>query len=123
MLERAHAFQAISQQHWMLEPTSPVLTRNLEIIQRYRRNYERDADRAYKNLSQLQADRILRAETNQMLQSELKTQLAVPPAANMQQLLSDKNRKSGPTALAARIPMEAEIRLQRNEANPRSTWP
>ena len=117
MLERAQTFEAISQEHWIKDPASPVLTRNLETIQRYRRNYERDADRAYKNLSNLQAERILRAETNNTLQSELNTQLAVPPAANMQQLLSNKNRKAGPTALAARIVIEDAIRNQPNEAN------
>jgi hypothetical protein len=118
MLERAQAFEAISQEHWMQNPTSPTLTRNMEIIQRYRRNYERDADRAYKNLANLQAQRILRAETNNTLQSELNTTLRVPPAANMHMLLSTKNRQAGPTALAARIVIEAENRTSRNEANP-----
>jgi len=129
MLERAQTFEAISQEHWIKDPTSPVLTRNLETIQRYRQNYERDADRAYKNLSLLQAERILRAETNNTLQSELNTELTVPPAANMQELLSNKNRKAGPTALAARIIIEAALREQssretsnsRNEANFKTT--
>jgi hypothetical protein len=118
MIERAQAFEAISQEHWMQNPTSPTLTRNLETLQRYRRNYERDADRAYKNLSDLQAQRILRAETNSTLQNELNTQLTLPPAANMTHLLAVKNRQSGPTALAARVLIEAEQRKQRNEANP-----
>jgi hypothetical protein len=112
MLERAQTFEALSQEHWMQNPTCPVLTRNMESIQRYRRNYERDADRAYKNLANLQAERILRAETNNTLQSELNTTLNVPPAANMQKLLSTKNRQSGPTALAARIIIEADLRQQ-----------
>jgi hypothetical protein len=114
MLERAQTFEALSQEHWMQNPTCPVLTRNMESIQRYRRNYERDADRAYKNLANLQSERILRAETNNTLQSELNTTLSVPPAANLQKLLSTKNRQSGPTALAARIIIEADLRHQNN---------
>jgi hypothetical protein len=116
MLERAQAFEAISQEHWMQNPSCPILTRNLVIIQRYRRNYERDADLAYKNLSNLQAQRILRAETNNTLQTELNTNLALPPAADLTQLLSTKNRQSGPTALAARVLIE---NAARNEANRR----
>jgi hypothetical protein len=115
MLERAQAFEAISQENWMQNPTCPILTRNLVTIQRYRRNYERDADTAYKNLAALQAQRILRAETNNTLQNELNTTLSLPPAADLTQLLSTKNRQSGPTALAARVILE---NAARNEANP-----
>jgi hypothetical protein len=122
MIERAQAFEAISQEHWMQKPTCPILTRNLTTIQRYRRNYERDADRAFKNLADLQAQRILRAETNSTLQSELNTNLALPPAADLTQLLSIKNRQSGPTALAARVLIEATSRHARNEANSRETF-
>jgi hypothetical protein len=118
MLERAQAFEAISQEHWMQNPNCPILVRNLVTIQRYRRNYERDADTAYKNLSNLQAQRLLRAETNSTLQNELNTDVKIPPAANMQHLLSYKNRQSGPTALAARVLIENSLR---NEANPNAT--
>jgi hypothetical protein len=110
MIERAQAFEAISQEHWMQKPSCPTLTRNLVTIQRYRRNYERDADRAFKNLADLQAQRILRAETNSTLQSELNTTLSLPPAADLKQLLSTKNRQSGPTALAARVLIEDHLR-------------
>jgi hypothetical protein len=110
MLERAQAFEAISQENWMQNPNCPILNRNLVTIQRYRRNYERDADTAYKNLAQLQAQRLLRAETNSTLANELNTDVHVPPAADMQLLLSTKNRQSGPTALAARVLIEANLR-------------
>jgi hypothetical protein len=112
MLERAQAFEAISQEQWMQNPNCPIRVRNLVTIQRYRRNYERDADTAYKNLSNLQAQRLLRAETNSTLSNELHTEAQVPPAANMQHLLSTKNRQSGPTALAARVLIEANLRQQ-----------
>jgi hypothetical protein len=115
MLERAQAFEAISQENWMQNPNCPILNRNLVTIQRYRRNYERDADRAYQNLSNLQAQRLLRAETNSTLQNELNSEAQLPPAANMTQLLALKNRQSGPTALAARVLIE---NTRRNEANP-----
>jgi hypothetical protein len=117
MIERAQAFEAISQEQWMQNPNCPILVRNLVTIQRYRRNYERDADTAYKNLSHLQAQRLLRAETNSTLKNELNSETQLPPAADLTQLLSTKNRQSGPTALAARALIEASSRRERNEPN------
>lgn len=117
MFERSQAFEAIAQEHWMNNPADPALALNLERLQRYRRNYERDADRAYKNLTQLQADRILRAETNQTLAAEFNSDAELPPAANMAQLLAPKTRQGGVTALATRVLMEAAHRLLQQQRN------
>jgi hypothetical protein len=115
MLERSQSFEAIVQEKWIADPDSPVLALTLERLQRYRRNYERDADRAYKNLTQLQADRILRAETNQTLSNELNADIALPPVADISQLLLPKSRQSNVITLATRALMEsAQRHLQQN---------
>jgi hypothetical protein len=101
--DKAQTLESVALETLLNNPEAPAGQRLLHTAARYRRQLERDADRSLTGLQNLQTNRVLAADLNQIIATELNSPETVPTAVQCQKLLAPKAAKTSPTIAALRI--------------------